>query len=96
MTAAGTLVIGENVVSLGGSLLSEAKYLKCIYCHARTAPSVNYSTFGDESSKFAGSAVTEGEKILYVPAGATGYDASYWASVWLDSTKSGFTIRYTL
>ena len=95
LNAAGTLVIGENVVSLG-YLLSGAKYLKYIYCHARTAPFVSYNTFGDSSSDFVGSAVTEGEKILYVPAGATGYEEGYWASILLDSTKCGFTISYTL
>lgn len=96
MNAAETVVIGENVVSLPPQMFRNAKYLKHIYCHARTAPSVIYNTFGDDSSSFAGSSVAAGEKILYVPAGATGYDTSYWASVLLDSTKCGFTISYTL
>ena len=90
------MVIGENVVSLLPQMFKDAKYLKHIYCHARTAPSVRDNTFGDSSSNFAGSSVAAGEKILYVPAGATGYDASWWASVLLDSTKCGFTISYTL
>lgn len=96
LNAAETVVIGENVVSLPPQMFRKAKYLKHIYCHARTAPSVTYNTFGDDSSSFAGSSVAAGEKILYVPVGATGYEESYWASMLLDSTRCGFTISYTL
>lgn len=60
------------------------------------APNVYYNIFGDSSTNFVGCNVTEGEKILYVPQGATGYDTGVWASVLLDSTKCGFTISYTL
>lgn len=36
----------------------------------------------------------EGEKIIYVPAGATGFDSGNWKTIMQD--KFGFTISYTL
>ena len=59
-----------------------------------------YSPFGKENSTsypFTGlNTYNTGENILYVPAGATGYDASYWLDPLQNPDKCGFTISYTL
>lgn len=64
--------------------------LKTIYLRGITqafdlASYVEESNIGTEA---------EGEKIIYVPAGATGFDSGYWKTIMQD--KFGFTISYTL
>jgi hypothetical protein len=34
--------------------------------------------------------------MLYVPVGATGYDASYWLDPLQNAEKCGFSISYSL
>ena len=40
--------------------------------------------------------MNQGVNMLYVPQGATGYDAGYWLDPLQNATKCGFTISYTL
>lgn len=66
--------------------------LSSITSYAMIAPTVSLVTFGNSTSTYTGrNTYSSGTNKLYVPAGATGYDSSYWVSVLLDSTKCGFT-----
>ena len=60
----------------------------------------NHSAFGDAPSglySFAGSNNHDkGTNMLYVPAGATGYDTGEWLDPLCNAEKCGFTISYTL
>lgn len=61
-----------------------------------SAPEAKNDSFGASTSSYVGrNTYNTGENILYVPAGATGYDTGEW-SVLLDPEKCGFTISYTL
>jgi hypothetical protein len=71
--------------------------LESIRIYATTAPTVKSATFGYLTDNYTGrNNYDKGTNILYVPSDATGYNASYWSSVLLNSTKCGFTISYTL
>lgn len=70
--------------------------LKKIICPLESAPEAKNDSFGASTSSYVGrNTYNTGENILYVPAGATGYDTGEW-SVLLDPEKCGFTISYTL
>ena len=59
-----------------------------------TAPTVSAATFGNNTTYYTGrTSYSAGTNKLRVPAGATGYNASYWSSVLLYSTKCGFTLE---
>ena len=70
--------------------------LATITSNRSTAPTVSSATFGNNTTYYTGRAsYSAGTNKLYVPAGATGYNASYWANVLLNSTKCGFTLEYS-
>ena len=76
---------------------------KCdtIISKAMTAPSVpNQSCFGGSevatNALVGGSVKAAGKNTLYVPSGATGYDAGFWASQVCNAEKCGFTLSATL
>lgn len=77
-----SIVIGSGVTSLeeNGNYFFQCYYLGSITAKAMEAPALNGSTFG------CGSKV-EGDKILKIPANATGYEA------WLEKLN-GFKIEY--
>lgn len=67
--------------------------------HSPTAPDVSDTAFGSDTTNNAytgRNTYDQGINILYVPAGATGYDTGVWADVLLNPEKCGFTISYTL
>jgi hypothetical protein len=71
--------------------------LRLITSNAVIAPTVNSSTFGASSSGYAGrNSYNTGENMLYVPAGATGYDTGLWLDPLCNSDKCGFTLSATL
>ena len=68
--------------------------LATITSNRSTAPTVSSATFGNSTNYYTGrTSYSAGTNRLYVPAGATGYNASYWSSVLLNSTKCGFTLE---
>jgi hypothetical protein len=90
-----SITIGTGVTRIDAAAFFGCKNVKTFTCNTITAPTVYSDTFGSSSSTYTGIDVTE-TKTLYVPSGATGYDASYWASVLLDSTKCNFVLSATL
>lgn len=80
-----------------GALLAGCTSLKEIIAPWQTAPTVNSNTFGSSSSVYTGrKTYSTGQNILYVPAGATGYDTSYWLDPLQNASKCGFTLSATL
>ena len=77
------------------NLLSGCVAVREIIAPWATAPVVQSNSFGTASSSYTGISST-GQKILYVPAGATGYDSSYWLDPLQDASKCGFTLSATL
>lgn len=66
--------------------------LATIYANRTTAPTVSAATFGNGTTYYTGrTSYSAGTNRLYIPSGATGYDASYWADPLCSSTKCGFT-----
>jgi hypothetical protein len=53
-------------------------------------------TFGLSSDNFTGISNPAGTNILYVPAGATGYDSGVWLDPLQHPDKCNFTISYVL
>ena len=89
--------IGNSVTEIDYYAFDKCINLGVIKIFATTAPSIYQYTFGGSTAYYTGrNNYDKGTNILYVPSGATGYDASYWVSILLDSTKCGFTISYTL
>ena len=83
--------------SIGDGAFSGCTNLGTITVHATKAPYVESGTFGNSAMYYTGrNNYDKGTNILYVPSGATGYDASSWLDPLQDSTKCGFTISYTL
>ena len=92
-----SVTIGNSVNSIDIYAFSHCSGLESIRIYATTAPSVQMITFGNDTRSYTGrNNYDKGTNILYVPAGATGYNASYWLDPLQDSTKCGFTISYTL
>ena len=77
------------------NLLSGCVAVREIIAPWATAPVVQSNSFGTASSSYTGISST-GQKILYVPAGATGYDSSYWLDPLQNASKCGFTLSATL
>ncbi len=96
-TSLTSVTIGSSVTSIGDKAFSICSNLESIRIFATTAPTVQSSTFGNDTSSYTGrNNYDKGTNILYVPSGATGYNASYWLDPLQNSTKCGFTISYTL
>lgn len=86
---------------IDNAFLSGCAKLKSIIFNVPVAPYTRSQEFGNNANN--GSACytgrdtyNTGENMLYVPAGATGYDQDRWASVLLNPDCCGFTISYTL
>jgi len=95
-----SVTLPESVTSLGGGCFSYCPYLTSIYSLRSTAPGLSSNPFGEFSpgnAEYTGrNTYNQGVNMLYVPQGATGYDASYWLDPLQNATKCGFTISYTL
>lgn len=62
-----------------------------------SAPKTDTKTFGTSTSNYTGrNTYNTGQNVLIVPAGATGYDSSYWLDPLQNSSKCGFTLSATL
>ena len=90
--------IPEGVPSLGNSCFHGCSNLTSITINRHIAPKLsNSNIFGNSSSNYTGrNTFDEGTNILYVPAGATGYDTGEWLDPLCNAEKCGFTISYTL
>ena len=90
-----SITIGRGIKTLGSLFFAACVKLKTIISLPETAPAAHSSAFGGNVNQYIGKDVSDG-KVLYVPAGATGYDTSYWGSVLLNSSKCNFTLQATL
>ena len=87
----------ETLTSIGSYCFEQCSALKTIISFPKKAPSVNTQTFGGNTDTYVGrDTYNLGTNKLYVPANATGYEQSLWATPLLDAEKCGFTISYTL
>ena len=88
------VTLPSTLTTLNNYTFSSCTRLATITSNRSTAPTVSSTTFGNSTGSYTGrTSYSAGTNKLYVPAGATGYNASYWASVLLDSTKCGFTLE---
>lgn len=96
-TSLTSATIGNGVTSIGDEAFSICPSLKTIVCKSTQAPTCYSISFGNGESSYAGrNTYNTGENMLYVPVGATGYDASYWLDPLQNSSKCGFTLSATL
>lgn len=76
------------------------KSLKAIIAKGKTAAAIVYpgcfGRSGDTTMYTGRNTYNTGENMLYVPAGATGYDTGYWLDPLQNAEKCGFTISYSL
>lgn len=85
--------IPYSVTTIGTYAFYYCPVLTNITCRKSSAPAVQSSTFGTSTSNYTGrNTYSSGTNKLHIKSGSTGYDAGYWQSVLLDSTKCGFTI----
>ena len=88
------VTLPSTLTSLNNYTFYYCTRLATITSNRSTAPTVSSATFGNGTTYYTGrTSYSAGTNRLYVPSGATGYNASYWASVLLDSTKCGFTLE---
>ena len=91
-----SIKIPSGVTNVSSGCFSGCKSLKTITSLATTAPTAS-DPFGDSTSNYTGyNTYNTGENILYVPAGATGYDTDYWLDPLQNAEKCGFTLSATL
>ena len=89
------VTLPSTLTSLNNYTFSNCTRVVTITSNRSTAPTVSSYTFGSNTNSYTGrTSYSAGTNKLYVPSGATGYNASYWSSVLLDSTKCGFTLEY--
>jgi hypothetical protein len=92
-----SVTIGNSVTSIGDEAFGICPSLKTIICKSTQAPTCYSTSFGNGEYSYAGrNTYNTGENMLYVPVGATGYDASYWLDPLQNAEKCGFTISYSL
>ena len=92
-----SITIPNSVTSLGNNCFYGCRALTSIYSLRSTAPGLASNPFGASSTTYTGrTTYDQGVNMLYVPQGATGYDAGYWLDPLQNATKCGFTISYTL
>jgi hypothetical protein len=86
------VTLPTTLATLSNQMFYYCQRLATIHANRTTAPSVSSATFGSSTTSYTGRAsYSAGTNRLYVPTGATGYDASYWADPLCSSTKCGFT-----
>lgn len=85
------LEIPESVTALDAYIFGYCRQLSTLKCFPLSAPTVGaQNTFGGEIS-YIGSDAT-GDKLLFVPSNATGYEEGYWLDPLQNSGKCGFKI----
>ena len=96
-TALNSITIPDSVSIIGSRCFQSCTALTSIYILRSTAPGFGISPFGTTSTNYTGrNKYNQGVNRLYVPQGATGYNAGYWLDPLQNATKCGFTISYTL
>lgn len=86
------ITLPTTLASLPNQMLYYCQRLATIHANRTTAPTVQAATFGNRNNYYTGRAsYSAGTNRLYIPSGATGYDASYWADPLCSATKCGFT-----
>jgi hypothetical protein len=90
-----TLDLGDKITSIGSYALGSCFELSRITCRSLIAPSTSSDSFGVNTATFTGHNV-KGDKLLIVPAGATGYDTGAWLDPLCNEDKCGFTLSATL
>ena len=86
------VTLPSTLTNLNNYTFYNCTRLATITSNRSTAPTVSSATFGNGTTYYTGrSSYSAGTNRLYVPAGATGYDASYWLSPLCNSTMCGFT-----
>lgn len=89
-----SIIIPESVTSIDDSVFKSCANLTSITCLATTAPTIQSATFGNSDTNYTGrNTHDQGINKLYIPAGATGYDTSYWLDPLQNAEKCGFTIE---
>jgi hypothetical protein len=92
-----SLTIPASVISIGSFSIQFCSAITSIYSFRSTAPGLGSNTFGGSTDYYTGrKTYHQGVNRLYVPQGATGYDAGGWLDPLQNATKCGFTISYTL
>ena len=94
-----SIVIPSSVESIGGYTFGMCIALCSILCYAATAPTVNeyQPPWGSADASYTGrNTYNTGENMLYVPAGATGYESGAWLDPLCAADKCGFTLSKTL
>jgi hypothetical protein len=86
----------STLKSIGGYTFNACTKVSTFISRASAAPSSTPGTFGGGSSSTRVGGSVSTVKTLYVPANATGYDASYWASSLCSSSDCNFTLSKTL
>ena len=91
------ITIPDGITSLGNNCFYGCSKLTNIAINRSIAPKLESGIFGDSASSYTGrNSYNQRTNILYVPAGATGYDTGYWLDPLCNAEKCGFTISYTL
>ena len=87
---------GTSITNLNETFYG-CKALQTIICPWAVAPTASSTTFGTGYSDYTGrNTYNKGVNKLYVPAGATGYNSSYWLDPLQNASKCGFTLSATL
>lgn len=88
------VTLPSTLTNLNNYTFYNCTRLTTITSNRSTAPTVSSATFGNSTNYYTGrTSYSAGTNKLYVPAGATGYNASYWADPLCSSTKCGFTLE---
>lgn len=90
----------KTIISIGSDVFTSCKKLAYIKLYSEIAPSFTdtsneITTAFGKLDTLAGSDV-KGEKILYVPANAVGYDNEEWTSSILSTERNNFVLSQTL
>ena len=91
-----SIIIPASITSIRIYAFDYCLNLKSIICKSGKAPDIS-GPFGTNTKNYTGrNTYDQGTNILYVPAGATGYDTGVWLDPLCNAEKCGFTISYTL
>jgi hypothetical protein len=89
--------LSETIINIGYGTFRGCLSLKKITCLAPSTSVVYSTAFGESEGDWAGrNTYNTGENMLYVPAGATGYDTGAWLDPLCTARKCGFTLSATL
>ena len=87
-----SITLPSTLATIGNYAFSYCYNLADIYCKLSAAPTVSAQTFGNNTSTYTGRAnYNKKTNMLHIPAGATGYNASYWNSPLCNASYCGFT-----